>query len=502
MALHGPAVAASPATVRFGTEHISAFADLSHDRNPLHCDRSYARTSQFGEPVLHGVGAVLFALGHWSHGRAFRLSRVVARFKGPLFADTEYELSVVEKGNDAILRYRKGDVVQAEIEISWNAAEPPGSNPVRERFEPLRTAGAVSLDETGATLALPDERYEPSPTAWSHFASLFGLGATQLPACQASTLLWSSYFVGMKCPGRQALLFDLTITFTETACDAAVTVSELQATFDPRFNLVLVSGRASGVSSLRLRAFRRPERVRYEISDIESQIGCSGRYQGRVVLVSGSGRGFGSVLATAFALQGAAVVVNGRTQADIDQVTGDIVRRGGSALGAIGDVSLESDSRRIVGLAAAQFGKVDVLVNNASPAIAARGFLEQSTNELVAFVGDALRACEQLTRVAIPLMSSGGLVVNVSTAYLKRPRAQFAHYLAGKAAIEGLTRALAAEFPALRFVVARPPRMLTDQTNVAFDREPHASPVAVARSLLDRLADLPGGPNFDELDLE
>lgn len=504
MASGQPAIPGGPATIRFRTEHISAFADLSHDRNPLHCDNAYVRTSQFGKPILHGVGAVLFGLGYWAHGRAFRLSRLVARFKRPLFLDVEYDLSVVEDGHEVVLRYRKGDAVQVEIEFSWEPAElwPGGLDPARGPFEPLRRAGGISLNETGTIQMLAQEQYEPRPSAWALFATLFGLDATQLPACQTSALLWSSYFVGMKCPGRQALFFDLDLTFNETTCGPSITVNELEVTFDPRFSLVLISGRANGVPTFRLRAFRRPDRVRYETSAIESEIGRSDRYRGMVVLVSGSGKGFGSVLATAFALHGAAVVVNGRTQADIDDVIRDIVRIGGSALAAFGDVSQETACRRIAGSAATHFGRIDVLVNNASPIIDPRGFLEQSTGELVGFVGDALRACEQLTRVMIPLMPAGGLVLNVSTAYLKRPRAQYPHYLAAKAAIEGLTRALAAEFPALRFVIVRPPRMLTDQTNLAFDRESRASPLTITRKLLDQLADLPYGTNFNELDLD
>ena len=62
-------------------------------------------------------------------------------------------------------------------------------------------------------------------------------------------------------------------------------------------------------------------------------------------------------------------------------------------------------------------------------------------------------------------------------------------------------RSLALEFPNQKFVIVRPPRMLTDQTNQVFDLSPPLSAVSVARELMERLGQIEYSSNLAELDL-
>jgi hypothetical protein len=72
-----------------------------------------------------------------------------------------------------------------------------------------------------------------------------------------------------------------------------------------------------------------------------------------------------------------------------------------------------------------------------------------------------------------------------------------------KAALEGFMRGLARECPALRFVIARLPRIRTDQTNAPFSLEPLADAVQVAKRLVTALDDLPAaGLNLHEIQIE
>src|SRR5207244_12109931 len=88
---------------------------------------------------------------------------------------------------------------------------------------------------------------------------------------------------------------------------------------------------------------------------------------GRVAIVTGAGRNIGRAIALALAEAGAAVAVNGRAnRAEVDAVVAEIESRGGKALAVLADVSDETAALRMVTAAAARFGRIDILVNNAA----------------------------------------------------------------------------------------------------------------------------------------
>ena len=69
---------------------VEAFMVASHDRNPLHIDAGYARTTPFGQPVVYGVLGILAALGKWANGNPLVIGQVKAVFKKPLFIGQAY----------------------------------------------------------------------------------------------------------------------------------------------------------------------------------------------------------------------------------------------------------------------------------------------------------------------------------------------------------------------------------------------------------------------------
>src|SRR4051794_10846584 len=103
--------------MRFTSAHIEAFARLSHDVSPLHCDPVYAAATPFRRVVVHGVCGVLCALGAWAQGRRFALRRLRATFRRPLFLDEEYALAVRESGDRVTLRWSQDDEPHADITL-------------------------------------------------------------------------------------------------------------------------------------------------------------------------------------------------------------------------------------------------------------------------------------------------------------------------------------------------------------------------------------------------
>ncbi|MBV8150771.1 MAG: 3-oxoacyl-ACP reductase FabG [Candidatus Eremiobacteraeota bacterium] len=170
--------------------------------------------------------------------------------------------------------------------------------------------------------------------------------------------------------------------------------------------------------------------------------------QGRVALVTGSSRNIGRSIALALAAAGAAVVVNARTaEADAAAVAGEIEAQGGAALAVLADVTQPEAVAAMVRAAVERFGRLDILVNNAALR-PERAFDEISLEEWRSVLGIMLDGAFLCTRSALPHLrdAGGGAIVNIGGLTGHTGAAHRAHVVTGKAAIIGLTRALAHEF--------------------------------------------------------
>ena len=170
--------------------------------------------------------------------------------------------------------------------------------------------------------------------------------------------------------------------------------------------------------------------------------------QGKVAFVSGAGRNIGREIALTLARDGASVLVNGRSdKAAVDEVVGEIVKAGGKAVAAMGDVSDPQMPGRLAELATRQFGGVDILVSNAGLR-RQTSFLDMSFEEWREILSVALDGAFLLGKAFIPQMvakGQGGAFVAISGVSTHVGTPNRCHVSASKSGLEGLMRALAVE---------------------------------------------------------
>lgn len=182
------------------------------------------------------------------------------------------------------------------------------------------------------------------------------------------------------------------------------------------------------------------------------------RLKGKVAIVtgaasSGPGVGNGKAVAILFARQGAMVVLVNRSAAHAEELQREIAAEGGECSVFAADVSRAEDVERMVGAAAARYGRIDVLCNNAGAG--GPGTAVDVTEEVWDYAMDVnLKGTMWCCKHAIPhmLASGGGSIINVSTIAavrgVRRANTGFAAYAASKAGVMGLTLSIAADYAA------------------------------------------------------
>jgi NAD(P)-dependent dehydrogenase (short-subunit alcohol dehydrogenase family) len=170
--------------------------------------------------------------------------------------------------------------------------------------------------------------------------------------------------------------------------------------------------------------------------------------EGRVALVTGSGRGIGRAIALGLARDGADVAVNYRKDADAARETAaEIQALGRTARTYPASVDRFEQCEAMVSQVLADFGHVDILVNNAGIASRGRAVADTDAEELERVIRTHAIAPHVLSRLVLPSMRSRprGDIVMVSSAATRLLAPFGAPYNMGKAALEALAATLAKE---------------------------------------------------------
>jgi 3-oxoacyl-[acyl-carrier protein] reductase len=217
------------------------------------------------------------------------------------------------------------------------------------------------------------------------------------------------------------------------------------------------------------------------------------KLNGKVAIVTGASKGIGAAIAKSLAAEGASVVVNyASSKAGADAVVAEIAAAGGNAVAVQGDVSKGVDAQGIVDAAVAQFGRLDILVNNSG----VYGFapLEAITDEdfhkhfNVNVLGLLLT-----TQAAVKHLGEGSSVINIGSVVTRITPPGSAVYTATKGAVDAITGVLSRELGPrkIRVNTLSPGMVETEGTHAAGFIGSDFAADAAARSPLGRI----GQPN-------
>ena len=195
---------------------------------------------------------------------------------------------------------------------------------------------------------------------------------------------------------------------------------------------------------------------------------------GKVAIVTGAGRGIGEAIALAYAEAGANVVCAARSVDQIEDTAEKVRERGGEALAVQCDVLERAQLENLVAATLDEFGRIDVLVNNAG-GFPPKPALRTSEKEFEAAFRFNVTTAFVLTRLVVPKMvetAGGGSVVNISSVAGREHSSGFVAYGTSKAALSFMTQELAQDFaPKVRVNAIAVGSIKTDALNFVLNDE-------------------------------
>ena len=218
----------------------------------------------------------------------------------------------------------------------------------------------------------------------------------------------------------------------------------------------------------------------------------NGRLEGKVAIITGGDSGIGRACAVLFAREGAEVALIYLNETEDARITADAVRAEGKGpLLVRGDIGDQVFCENVVGKVIEEFGKLDVLVNNAAEQHPKDEITDISAEQLQHTFQTNLYGYFYMTQAAVPFLGAGATIVNTTSVTAYRGSATLLDYSATKGAIVAFTRALSANLvdKGIRVNAVAPGPIWTPLIPATFDAEKVASFGA------DKPMKRPGQPN-------
>ena len=218
--------------------------------------------------------------------------------------------------------------------------------------------------------------------------------------------------------------------------------------------------------------------------------------KGNVALITGSSRGIGAAIAKAFANEGAAVAINYKNDTAVaNKTVNECKELGGIAESFKADVTNPSECRNLVHSVESEFGKLDILVNNAfhpynfSPETR-KMFWDLEWEHYQSQIEGSLLSTHSLCKAVFPLMqkTTNGKIINITTDLISKPSIPYHEYTTAKSALTGFSKNLAAEMGPFGIRVNCVAPGLVYPTNSSAETKENLKEMIIAQTPLRRIA--------------
>jgi acyl dehydratase/NAD(P)-dependent dehydrogenase (short-subunit alcohol dehydrogenase family) len=439
----------------FALDDQLAFARLSSDWNPLHLDANFARRTQMGEPVVHGIHTLLWTLEAIQRSSPLDISNIKVRFHQPLFPGEIVHIKIAGRTSTTVsIKVIAGGTVVAAIKLSSEAGRLSGSL-ARDIVSPPRPiAGAIDLpfeQMAGQRGSVTTEAGDDD------IRTLFPALSDTVGCAIVRGLLATSQVVGMACPGLHSLFSSLDVSRApETETERGLSYAVRNT--DERFRSLQIDVAGSGICG-QIDAFaRQPPQAQPGIKAVSARV-PSGVFAGQRALVIGGSRGLGEITAKILAAGGAHPIITYREgKAEAEAVAADIGHAGGQC-----DV-IRYDALESAGAQFDSVGAIDSCYYFATAKIFQRKSAVYEPERLLGFMRYYDHGFFDLcTRISQTATGKVGIFYP-STVAIDETTSGLAEYAMAKAAGEILARYASAFLPNIRVVSQRLPRIMTDQT--------------------------------------
>ena len=442
------------------------FAFFSGDRNPMHMDAIFARRTQAGQPTVHGMHAVLWALDVLAQINALQgpLARIKVDFKKLIYAGDEVALEIIHQDAGGIrLQLWVDGLVVTSLKLTFGEAI------LAITRESLGTVPLPSLQEEPAELSLDQMSHA---NGWLTFARGIEAVAEFFPAIAAAisprrvaALACMSRLVGMVCPGLHSIFSGFTMCTVGLAAQPDSIRYEV-TNVDKRFRLIEQSVEGGGWMGAIESLARVPPVIQASAKHV-AQFVRKNEFKHVSTLIVGGSRGLGELTAKLIAAGGGAVTITdavGRNEAlDIQR---QICNSGGRCEILQYDATKPAEDQ----LEQLQLSPAS-LYYFATPVIARRKrdlYMQSVLNDFLRVYVDGFHnIVQQLSRTSDATLN----VFYPSSVAVEEHSAEMTEYAMAKVAGEVLCANLARFNKGLRLVVERLPRMLTDLTATVFPVE-------------------------------
>ncbi|AJQ95776.1 SDR family NAD(P)-dependent oxidoreductase [Gynuella sunshinyii] len=479
---------------------VDAFARFSRDVNPLHLDESYARKTPFSTPICYGGLAAMAMLAKVEGIEHLKLTSLKAEFLSAVRIGCNYTLRCQALSDDkSRIQLFDADSLLLECQLNYvghiqhHIRESASDNeygtdvedvPVLVNAEQINTGDEFNID------------YQPRWTVLSELCEQLKMPMTVALTNVAAVMAFSSYWIGMRLPGQQALFSGFNATFTESFLKCPIEcltgssrVVSLEREFDLINQEIMLSHDGVRFVNAELRALFRPVSSLPDFSRLTAAAEFGSALAGKNILITGASRGLGACLTSACLLAGATVYgVYHKSVAGMQQLAAVLPESVRHRLVPVqGDCSHPQTYSDLTGELAANQQNIDYVFFSATPALHS---MDLNRGNQTAFSEYLDRSFQMLLTPLTELasfFSEQAKLIFISTVAVEHPVAAWPHYVAAKSGMESLIASLVLKPNARQWYVVRLPQMRTDLVYAMGNQQRLLAPEQAALSVLTAL---------------